>query len=195
MGVVFKAEDTRLKRTVALKFLHPHAFDSSEDRHRFVREAQIGASLNHPNICTVFEIDEHDGQIFIATAYIDGVTLKEKIRSGPLDIVTAIDIAAQAANGLLAAHHKGIVHRDIKSANILLTTDGRVQITDFGLASLGAGETSGKEFAGSPAYMSPEQARSVAVDARTDIWSLGVVLYEMLAGELPFRGDFEAAFV
>jgi len=196
MGVVYRAEDTRLQRTVAIKFLHPHAFDSEDDRLRFFREAQMGAALDHPNICTVFEIDEQDGQLFVAMAFIDGVSLRERIRSGPLDIVLAIDIATQVADGLLDAHHKGIVHRDIKSSNILLTADGRVQITDFGLArALWTHESSGAEFAGSPAYMSPEQARTETVDARTDIWSLGVVLYEMLTGRLPFRGEFEAALV
>ena len=196
MGVVYKAEDTRLKRTVALKFLHTDAFGSDEDKQRFVREAQIGAALDHPNICTVYEIDERDNEVFIAVAYIEGVSLDEKIESGPLDIAEAVRIALQIARGLSAAHDKGIVHRDIKSSNILLTNDGQVKITDFGLARvIGDGETSGNVIAGSTAYMSPEQARAEAVDLRTDIWSLGVVLFEMLAGALPFRGDFEAALM
>ncbi len=196
MGVVYKAEDTRLKRTVALKFLHTDAFGSDEDKQRFVREAQIGAALDHPNICTVYEIDERDNEVFIAVAYIEGVSLDEKIESGPLDIAEAVRIALQIARGLSAAHEKGIVHRDIKSSNILLTNDGQVKITDFGLARvIGDGETSGNVIAGSTAYMSPEQARAEAVDLRTDIWSLGVVLFEMLAGALPFRGDFEAALM
>jgi len=196
MGVVYKAEDTQLKRTVALKFLNPDAFGSDEDKQRFIREAQIGASLDHPNICTVYEIDERDDEVFIAVAYIEGVSLDVKVQSGPLDIAEAVQIATQVARGLSAAHDKGIVHRDIKSSNILLTNDGLVKITDFGLAKLvGDGEMSGRIIAGSTAYMSPEQARADEVDLRTDIWSLGVVLFEMLTGVLPFRGDFEAALM
>jgi serine/threonine protein kinase/tetratricopeptide (TPR) repeat protein len=196
MGVVYMAEDTRLKRAVALKFLHPDAFGSEEDKQRFIREAQIGASLDHPNICTVYEIDERDGEVFIAVAFIEGVSLDQKIRSGPLDIAEAVRIAIQIARGLSAAHEKGIVHRDIKSSNILLTNDGLVKITDFGLAKVvDDGETVGRVMAGSTAYMSPEQARADEVDLRTDIWSLGVVLFEMLTGVLPFRGDFEAALM
>jgi serine/threonine protein kinase/Tfp pilus assembly protein PilF len=196
MGVVYKAEDTRLKRTVALKFLHTDAFGTDDDKQRFLREAQIGASLDHPNICTVYEIDERDNEVFIAVAYIEGTALDEQIEAGPLDIAEAVRIALQVARGLSAAHDKGVVHRDIKSSNILLTTDGLVKITDFGLAKVvGDGETSGNVLAGSTAYMSPEQTRADAVDLRTDIWSLGVVLFEMLTGVLPFRGDFEAALM
>lgn len=196
MGVVYKAEDTRLKRAVALKFLRPDAFDSEADARRFIREAQIGAALDHPNICTVYEIDEWNGQIFIAVSLIEGGSLDERIDSGPLDIGHAIDIALEVAGGLAAAHARDITHRDIKPSNILFTLDGHARITDFGLARVANdSETLGRVISGSAAYMSPEQARAEIVDPRSDIWSLGVVLYEMLAGRLPFRGDFDAALM
>ncbi len=195
MGEVYKAEDTRLKRFVALKFLRPQSFGSDEHRERFIREAQIAASLDHPNICTIYEIDEAADQLFISMAYIEGIDLKEKIRSGPLELGEALDIAIQMAQGLEAAHRKGVIHRDIKSANVMVTENGQAKITDFGLAKIpGATEISKVWMTvGTAAYMSPEQTRGETVDHRTDIWSLGVVLYEMLTGELPFRGDYEAA--
>jgi serine/threonine protein kinase len=195
MGVVYKADDTRLKRTVALKFLDPDAFDTDEDKQRFIREAQVGASLDHPNICAVYEIDERDGHIFMAMAYVEGVTLKKKIQSEPLDFVEAVDVAIRVAKGLSAAHAKGVVHRDIKSSNIMLANDGQVKVTDFGLAMTPEDPDPPEVAAvvGSVAYMSPEQARSKAIDARTDIWSLGVTLYEMVTGKLPFRGEIGAA--
>jgi TolB-like protein/Tfp pilus assembly protein PilF/tRNA A-37 threonylcarbamoyl transferase component Bud32 len=195
MGGVYKADDTSLKRTVALKFLHPDAFDTEETKQRFIREAQLGASLDHPNICTIYEIDQQNGQIYMAMAYVDGVTLKQRFESGPLDPAEAVDIAIRVAKGLAAAHAKGVVHRDIKSSNIMLGGEGQVKITDFGLA-ISPDDAEPLEIAavvGSVAYMSPEQARAEEIDERTDIWSLGVVLYEMVTGRLPFGGDFGAA--
>jgi non-specific serine/threonine protein kinase len=195
MSVVYKAEDTKLKRSVALKFLRSDLFGNEEQKERFVREAQTAAILDHPNICTVYEIDEADGQLFISMASIEGATLKDKIRPGGLDIYEVFDIAIQIGRGLEAAHSKGIVHRDIKCSNIMVTGEGFVKITDFGLAKPVGGTEISKTTvgAGTPSYMSPEQAGGNAVDHRTDIWSLGVSLYEMLTGELPFKGDYDAA--
>jgi non-specific serine/threonine protein kinase len=195
MGVVYKAEDTKLKRTVALKFLSPQAVGTSEEKTRFVHEAQAAASLNHTNICTVYEIDEAEGQSFIAMEHIDGQSLKAKIGARPMDLGGVIDITLQVAAGLREAHAKGIIHRDIKSANVMVTPAGQVKIMDFGLAkSPGKTQlTKDGTTVGTVAYMSPEQGRGDAVDHRSDIWSLGVVLYEMLTGLLPFKGDHEQA--
>ena len=197
MGVVYKAEDTRLKRTVALKFLPPQALASDEERDRFTREAQAAASLNHPAIATVFEIDERDGQRFIAMEYIQGKSLKQKLESGPMKIPEALDLAAQIAEGLHAAHEKGVIHRDMKSANVMVTEKGQVKVMDFGLAKLKGVSLLTKQGTtlGTVSYMSPEQARGEKVDHRTDIWSLGVILYEMVTGRLPFEGDFEQAIL
>jgi len=197
MGIVYKAEDTKLKRTVALKFLPAELSRFPEARERFVREAQAAAVLDHPNICTVHEVEEAEGVTYIAMAYIEGESLREKIAKGPLDIEQAANIALQVAEGLEAAHKKGIVHRDIKSANIMVREDGQVRIMDFGLAKV-AGEsalTRDAKTMGTVAYMSPEQAQGEVTDHRTDIWSLGVVLYEMLTGELPFRGERETSIM
>jgi len=204
MGVVYKAEDTKLKRTVALKFLialkflTPQGMDDEEEKKRFVREAQAAAALNHPNICTIYEIDEtEDGDTFIAMEYIDGVSIKEKTTSGPLKLDEALDIAIQTTEGLNKAHSKGIVHRDIKSVNVMVNTEGQVKIMDFGLAKLAEGTklTVAGTTMGTVAYMSPEQARGEDVDKRTDIWSFGVMLYEMVSGQLPFRGEYEQAIL
>ena len=197
MGVVYKALDTNLNRTVALKFLAPRLTQDPEAKKRFRREAEAAAAVDHPNICTVHEIAEVDGQIFIAMAYIEGQSLDKKIGGSPLPLDQAFDIAAQTAQGLQAAHEKGVVHRDIKSANILLTTSGQVKIVDFGLAQLANPDqlTKTGSTLGTPAYMSPEQARWEKVDRRTDIWSLGVVLYEMVGGRLPFRGEVQQAMM
>jgi serine/threonine protein kinase/tetratricopeptide (TPR) repeat protein len=197
MGVVYKAEDVKLKRIVALKFLPPQALGSDDDKDRFLKEAQAAASLDDTNICTVHEIDEADERTFIAMAYIEGQSLKQRIASGALKIEEAVGIAIQIASGLQDAHESGIVHRDIKTGNIMVTTKGQVKIMDFGVAKL-TKETSVTEAGttiGTAAYMSPEQTRGEDVDHRTDIWSLGVVLYEMVTGQKPFLGDYEQAVV
>jgi serine/threonine protein kinase/tetratricopeptide (TPR) repeat protein len=197
MGVVYKAEDTKLKRTVALKFLPPELMRDSEAKERFLHEAQAAAALEHQNICNIYEIDETEDQIFIVMSCFEGQTLKEKIESGPLKIEEALKIVIQAAEGLQAAHEKGIVHRDIKSANIMVTEKGQTKIMDFGLAKLKGQTKITKEGTtlGTAAYMSPEQAQGADVDHRSDIWSLGVVLYEMITGQLPFKGEYEQALV
>jgi serine/threonine protein kinase len=198
MGVVYKAEDTKLNRHVALKFLPPDLTRDEDAKRRFVHEAQAASSLEHQNICNIFEIDEtDDGQLFIAMACYDGETVKEKLRSGPLKVEEALAIAVQVAEGLGRAHEEGIVHRDIKPANIMVTERGEVKIVDFGLAKLSGGLklTKTGTTVGTIAYMSPEQARGDDVDLRTDIWSLGVVLYEMLTGQLPFKGEHDAALL
>ena len=191
MGVVWKARDTRLDRDVALKFFGAHLTEDPEGSERFVREARAAAALDHPNICTVHEIDEADGRTFLVMAFVEGRSLSERIAERPLPLNEALDIAIQVAGGLHAAHKKGIVHRDIKSANIMVDAEGRAKIMDFGLAHLTGHTKITQEGTtlGTPAYMSPEQVRGEVTDQRTDIWSLGVVLYEMITGRLPFRGD------
>ncbi|MBM4169124.1 MAG: protein kinase [Ignavibacteria bacterium] len=197
MGVVYKAHDTRLKRTVALKFLPPDLTRDAEAKQRFIHEAQAASALQHNNICTIHDIDEtDDGRLFIVMDCYEGESLTSRIATGPMQAKEAVDVALHVASGLSKAHEKGIVHRDIKPGNVFITTDGTVKILDFGLAKLAGGQTrltrAGSTL-GTAAYMSPEQAQGLEVDQKTDIWSLGVVLFEMLTGKLPFRGDHEAA--
>jgi serine/threonine protein kinase/Tol biopolymer transport system component len=198
MGVVYKARDTRLARTVALKLLAPELTRDPRARERFEREARAASSLDHPNLCTILELgDAPDGRLYLAMPFYDGETLRRKIDRGPLSVEEALDVASQIALGLAKAHRNGIVHRDVKPGNLIVTGDGVVKILDFGLAKLaGLAVASGiGSSAGTPAYMSPEQARGDEVDARTDLWSLGVVLYEMLAGRRPFQGEREQAVI
>jgi serine/threonine protein kinase len=197
MGVVYKAEDTKLKRTVALKFLPQELTHIPEVHERFMREAQAAAALDHPNICTVHEFDETEETSFISMAYIEGQSLKKKIESGPLEMGEALSIATQVAEGLSEAHKKGIVHRDIKSGNIMVTDNSQVKVMDFGLARTAERTLLTREGTtmGTVGYMSPEQAQGQEVDHRTDIWSFGVVLYEMLTGELPFKGEHEQSVI
>ncbi len=204
MGVVYKALDTKLDRTVALKFLPPHLSINKEEKKRFIHEAKAAAALDHPHICNIHEIGEtDDGQIFIALGYYEGKTLNEKISGvganggSPLPLNNAIDVAIQIAEGLQEAHQNHIVHRDIKSANIIITDKGQVKILDFGLAKLRGVTKLTKEGTtlGTIAYMSPEQASGEKVDHRSDIWSLGVLLYEMITGQLPFKGEYEQAIM
>jgi tetratricopeptide (TPR) repeat protein len=197
MGVVYKAEDTKLGREVALKFLPPEWTRDAEAKARFLREAQSAAALNHPNICTIHEIDEVDGQSFIAMALVEGESLRARIDRGPLKVSDALRLATEIAEGLAAAHAKSVIHRDVKPGNVMVTSDGHARIMDFGLAIsreqtrlTRTGSTTG-----TIAYMSPEQGRGEDVDQRTDIWSLGVVLYEMVTGQRPFRGDYDQAIV
>ena len=198
MGVVYKADDTKLDRPVALKFLASHLVSDEEVRKRFEREAKAAAGLHHPNICTVHEIDEFEGKTFIAMAFLAGEGLDRKIESGPLKLKDALDIAIQTAQGLQAAHERGIVHRDIKPANLMVTNSGPKQlvtIMDFGLAQLADRSklTRMDETMGTVTYMSPEQTYGAEIDRRSDIWSLGVVIYEMVTGQQPFKGHYDKA--
>ena len=197
MGVVYLADDSKLKRQVAIKFLPHHISSNEEDRKRFEIEAQAAASLNHPNIATIYATEETDSEVFIVMEFIDGIELKDKIKSGPISTEETINIAIQIAKGLEAAHKKGIIHRDIKSQNVMIAEEDKVKIMDFGLAKIQGetGITKNDSTPGTVSYMSPEQATSEPVDHRSDIWSFGVLLYEMITGELPFKGKHEAGIL
>src|SRR3972149_6187568 len=197
MGVVYKALDTKLDRPVALKFLPPHLSSSPEEKERFLHEAKAASALSHPNITVIHEINESEGQVYIAMEYVEGKTLKKLAESKELSLRKALDLAIQACDGLAAAHKKEIIHRDIKSENLMLTKEGQVKIMDFGLAKVkGATKlTKAGSTLGTTAYMSPEQASGEEIDQRSDIFSFGVVLYELLAGHLPFKGEHQAAVI
>ena len=195
MGIVYEAQDTTLDRHVALKFLPPSIAASEQDNARFIQEAKAAAALNHPNICTIYGIEEYEGRTFIAMELVDGQTLRESRQT--FSLKQTIDIGIQIADGLAAAHEKGIVHRDIKPENIMIRRDGIVQIMDFGLAKLRGASRLTKEgmMVGTVGYMSPEQVQGQDTDHRTDIFSLGVILYEMLSGQSPFKGVHETAII
>jgi serine/threonine protein kinase/tetratricopeptide (TPR) repeat protein len=198
MGVVYKAHDQKLDRHVALKFLPPHLGADETAKKRFIREAQAASALEHSNICTVYDIGEsEEGQLYMAMPFYEGESLRERLSRGPIPVAEALDVAAQLAGALSAAHDKGVVHRDVKPANVMVTPTGQTKLMDFGLARRGDATRMTKTgtTVGTAAYMSPEQARGEEPDARTDVWALGVVLYEMLTGRLPFRGDAEPAVV
>jgi serine/threonine protein kinase len=197
MGVVYKAEDTKLKRTVTLKFLTLQALRSEEEKIRFISEAQGVSRLDHPNIAKIYEIGEAEGECFICMAYLEGKSLKEIIKDRTISIRALLEIAIKIGEGLTAAHKKEIIHGNIKSDNVMLTKEGGIKITDFGLPTLKKDSvlTKTETALGTVQYMSPEQARGAPLDRRTDIFSFGVVLYEMITGQLPFKGKDEAAII
>ncbi|NIA30618.1 MAG: protein kinase [Actinobacteria bacterium] len=189
MGEVYKAVDMKLDRFVALKFLPPELNQNQENKQRFIEEAQAASFLDHRNLCTIHQINEtEDKQLYIVMAFYEGKTLKEIIEEGELSPKDAVDIAIQIARGLAAAHAKGIVHCDVKPGNIIVTTEGIVKIVDFGLAQLKGKTTGSQVISGTVTYMSPEQVQGFEVDQRSDIWSLGTIIYEMLFKIQPFHG-------
>ncbi|OVE79855.1 hypothetical protein BVY01_01430, partial [bacterium I07] len=197
MGEVYLAEDTKLDRNVALKFLPSHMTKDKNAVERFKREAKAAAALNHPNIVTIYEIGEHEGQTYIAMEHVDGQSLRVEIEKGPMEVEKVVNVVTQVCEGLSEAHYADIVHRDIKPENILIDNKGRVRILDFGLARMKGVSKLTKESStlGTVKYMSPEQLRGEELDHRTDIWSLGVVMYEMLTGDVPFKGEYEQSVV
>ncbi|MFC1629577.1 serine/threonine protein kinase, partial [Gemmatimonadota bacterium] len=197
MGAVWKATDTTLGRSVALKTLSPHLADSADARERFLREAQAASALNHPNITTVHDLLETADRTFICMECIDGTTLRDRVRSGPIPVVEAIDIISQVADALASAHEQGVLHRDIKGANIMVDKKGRAKLMDFGLAHLEERTqlTKTGTTMGTVSYSSPEQLTGGVYDARSEIWSLGVVLHELLSGTLPFQGNSEGEII
>src|SRR6202142_1475604 len=200
MGIVYEAEDLRLGRHVALKFIPEHLAKDPRSLERFMREARAASQLNHPNICTIHDIEDNNGHPFIVMERLEGESLKQRIRGNPLELEEILEIAIQVADALVASHAKGIIHRDIKPANIFLTKTGQVKVLDFGLAKLAREQVANSEgnyedsltqmgvIPGTAVYMSPEQARSEELDPRSDLFSFGVVLYEMATGKKPFRG-------
>ena len=198
MGVVYKAHDIKLDRTVALKFLPSHLTLNDTDKERFLQEAKAAAALNHPNVCVIHDIQEVEEHHFIIMEYVDGKTLRQLLTGkGQLKIENAIEYAIQIGEALQEAHNKGIVHRDVKSDNIMITAVNQAKVMDFGLAKL-KGSLKLKKSSrtiGTTAYMAPEQIEGREIDARSDIFSFGIVLYEMLTGQLPFKGDYEAALM
>ena len=197
MGIVYKAHDSKLDRIVALKFLPPQLTASDTDKDRFIQEAKAAAAINHPNVCTIHDIREYEGQQFIVMEYVEGRTLIDHLREASCLPEVVCGYATQIAGALQAAHDKGVVHRDIKSENIMVTPGGQIKVMDFGLAKLrgSIGITKTTSTAGTLAYSSPEQVQGKVVDARSDIFSFGVVLYEMLTGQLPFKGEYESALI
>ena len=189
MGVVFAAEDTQLGRLVALKFLSPELTTSEHAQRRLMAEARAAGGLNHPNICTVYEISESDGRAFIAMEHVDGKSLSEEIKEGQMPVERAVAIATQMARGLAAAHREGVLHRDIKPANVIVTRGHQIKIVDFGIAKVeDVTLTQTGTMVGSMQYMAPEQIDGADLDARADMWAFGVTCYRMLTGRLPFQG-------
>ena len=195
MGVVYKAEDTKLGRLIALKFLPAHLINDEKAQSRLRKEAKAASKINHPNVCTIYDIKEYEDTHFIVMEYVDGETVKNKIKDTQLSISETVEYSEQICKALKAAHDKGITHRDIKSENIMINTDNMVKVMNFGLAKLKdeARQSRTSSTAGTIAYMAPEQIKGEDIDHRADIWATGVVIFEMLTGKFPFKGEYESA--